>query len=134
MLLALKTRQIARNVMASTIKPEFWSWENEYDNAQLITKRIVYAFHLWIFRMTAEGALMSFLTFLIGAPILAMAIVMMRKIHVKISRKNQYWSNRTQLNQDVKAKLKVLEDKMKSQEAKMESRIEKEVRQQLQNL
>ena len=120
--------------MASTIKPEFWSSENEYDNAQLITKRIVYAFHLWIFRMTAEGALMSFLTFLIGAPILAMAIVMMRKIHVKISRKNQYWSNRTQLNQDVKAKLKVLEDKMKSQEAKMESRIEKEVRQQLQNL
>ena len=114
--------------------PEVWSPENEYDNAQIITKRILYAFRLWIFRLTAIETLSSFMTLLIGVPILVFISVMMCKVSSKIMRKSQYWSNEDQLNKDLEMKIKAFEAKQRKKMMKHGKFIKEAVRQEYQDL
>ena len=90
-----------------------WTSENEYDTAQLITKRILYAFRLWIFRLTGFSVIASFLTYLIGLPCLGFIMSLMFKINAKIQRKIHHYSNKLELDKMWKEELKAFRIKEK---------------------
>lgn len=69
---------------------EFWSSENEFDVAQLITKRILYAFHLWTFRLGAFQLVFIFLSIVFGIPLLVSLVGLLGKINEKTQRKRRY--------------------------------------------
>ena len=82
------------------IKQAFkWTTENEYDTAQLVTKRILYAFRLWILRLTEFSTICNFGTLAIGLAFFGFITNLMYKTDAKIHRKISHYSNKPELEQ-----------------------------------
>ena len=83
-----------------------WTSENEYDTAQLVTKRILYAFRLWILRLTEFSTICSFITLAIGLAFFGFITNLMYKTNAKIHRKIRHYSNKQELDKKFKEELK----------------------------
>ena len=83
-----------------------WTSENEYDTAQLVTKRILYAFRLWIFRLSVFATICAFINLIIGLPCLGLIVGLMYKSNAKIQRKTLQYSNTQELEKKFKEKIK----------------------------
>ena len=75
-----------------------WTSENEYDTAQLVTKRILYVFRLWILRLTEFSTICSFITLAIGLAFFGFITNLMYKTDAKIHRKIRHYSNKPKLD------------------------------------
>ena len=95
------------------LEPLEWTSENDFDTAQLITKRILYASRLWIFRLNVFAAICSFTTLLIGHLALGLIAFLMYKSNAKIQRKIRQYSNNPELEKKVREKMKELRKKEK---------------------
>ena len=79
--------------------------ENEYDTAQLVSKlrsyskRILYAFRLWILRLTGFSTICNFVTLAIG-----FITNLMYKTDAKIHRKISHYSNKPELEQKIQGR------------------------------
>ena len=83
-----------------------WSSENEYDTAQLVTKRILYVFRLWILRLTEFSTICSFITLAIGLAFFGFITNLMCKTNEKIHRKIRHYSNKPELDKKFNEELK----------------------------
>ena len=83
-----------------------WTSENEYDTAQLVTKRILYAFRLWILRLTEFSTICNFVTLAIGLAFFGFITNLMYKTDAKIHRKIRHYSNKPELDKKFKEELK----------------------------
>ena len=83
-----------------------WESENDYDTAQLVTKRILYASRLWIFRLTVFAVICSFIALIFGLPSLGLIVALMYKSNAKIQRKIRQYSNKPELEKKFKEKIK----------------------------
>ena len=89
------------------IKQAFkWTTENEYDTAQLVTKRILYAFRLWILRLTEFSTICNFVTLAIGLAFFGFITNLMYKTDAKIHRKIRHYSNKPKLDKKFKEELR----------------------------
>ena len=87
------------------IKQAFkWTTENEYDTAQLVTKRILYAFRLWILRLTEFSTICNFVTLAIGLAFFGFITNLMYKTDAKIHRKISHYSNKPELEQKIQGR------------------------------
>ena len=84
--------------------------ENEYDTAQLVSKlrsyskRILYAFRLWILRLTKFSTICSFITLAIGLAFFGFITNLMYKTDAKIHRKISHYSNKPELEQKIQGR------------------------------
>ena len=85
-----------------------WTSENEYDTAQLVTKRILYAFRLWILRLNECSTICSFITLAIGLAFFGFITNLMYKTNAKIHRKIRHYSNKQELDKKFKENSKNL--------------------------
>ena len=88
----------------NTTKASKWTSENEYDTAQLVTKRILYVFRLWILRLTEFSTLCSFIT--LELAFFGFITNLMYKTNAKIHRKIRHYSNKPELDKKFKEELK----------------------------
>ena len=95
------------------LEPLEWTSENDFDNAQLITKRILYASRLWIFRLNVFAVICSFTTLFIGTLAFGWIVKLMYKSNAKIQRKIRQYSNNPELDKKVREKMKELRKKEK---------------------
>ena len=90
----------------NTTKAFKWTSENEFDTAQLVTKWILYAFRLWILRLTEFSTVCSFITLAIGLAFFGFITNLMYKTKAKIHRKIHHYSNKPELDKKFKEELK----------------------------
>ena len=90
----------------NTTKAFKWTSENEYDTAQLVTKRILYVFRLWILRLTEFSTICSFITLGIGLAFFGFITNLMCKTNAKIHRKSRHYSNKPELDKKFNEELK----------------------------
>ena len=90
----------------NTTKAFKWTPENEYDTAQLVTKRILYVFRLWILRLTEFSTICSFITLGIGLAFFGFITNLMCKTNAKIHRKIRHYSNKPELDKKFNEELK----------------------------
>ena len=83
-----------------------WTSENENDTAQLVTKRILYAFRLWILRLTEFSAICSFISMAFGLACFGFILNLMYKTNAKIHRKIRHFSNKPELDKKFKEEIK----------------------------
>ena len=88
----------------NTTKAFKWTSENEYDTAQLVTKRILYVFRLWILRLTEFSTICSFITLGIGLAFFGFITNLMYKTDAKIHRKISHYSNKPELEQKIQGR------------------------------
>jgi len=72
---------------------EFWSSEDDYDVAQMMTKRITYTIYRWLFRLIIMLGLMAVTTFVLVVPLSFALILINRSIQRVIARRRNYWEN-----------------------------------------
>ena len=77
---------------------DIWTSENEFDTAQLFTKRILYAFNLWMFHLSGFSLISSFVLWTVGVYILGFILVLMYKIAKKIQKNLLHHSNKQKLD------------------------------------
>lgn len=76
--------------MTSSNPSEFWTSENEFDIAQIITKRVLFSFYLWIGRLTSIQVILTFLSLGFGLPLLIFMMALVSKTKEKIQRKQRF--------------------------------------------
>lgn len=103
----------------------FWSSENEYDNAQMITKRILFTFYSWIFRFSAAAVIMTYLTVVIAGFTIAFVLSVMVISRGIAARKRDFWQNRKILNHHLKAQLKAYQHELEAEEKARQERLHK---------
>ncbi len=96
---------------------EYWSSENDYDVAQIMTKRVTYTVYTWLFRVMIMLGLMAVVTFVVCVPVAATLLIVNRRIRSVIVRKRKYWENDEYLLKEV---MKKVDKKMKAIEKEKE--------------
>ena len=95
-----------------------WTPENEYDTSQLFTKRVLYAFNLWMFRLSGFSLISSFVLWTVGVYILGFILVLMYKIAKKIQKNLLHHSNKQKLD-------KIFMEQVKNYRKKQRTRSKK---------
>ncbi len=98
---------------------EFWSSENDYDVAQIMTKRVTFTVYMWLFRVMIMLGLMAVLTFVICVPITITLLILNNNIRRVIVRKRKYWENDEYLLAEV---IKKVDKKIKKMEKEKQKR------------
>ena len=114
--------------MSAETTTEFWTSENPFDVAQIITKRILYAFYLWLFRFSGASIIMIFVTFIIGAISLIILSTLMSRINSVLNKKYEFWTDKERLEGSMKKKERNFKAKLKRRQANREKRLKKQVR------
>ena len=114
--------------MSNETTTEFWTSENPFDVAQIITKRILYAFYLWLFRFSGASVILIFLTFIIGSVAMVILSILMSRINRELNRKYGFWTDREHLEGSLKKKEKDFKAKLKRRNAKREKKLRRQVK------
>ena len=106
---------------------EFWTSENPFDVAQIITKRILYAFYLWLFRFSGASVILAFMTFVIGVIAVVILGILISKINGELNRKYKFWTNRKHIDSVLKKKERAYKSKLRAKNAKREKKLRRQV-------
>ena len=106
---------------------EFWTSENPFDVAQIITKRILYAFYLWLFRFSGASVILAFVTFVIGTVAVVILGLLLSKINAELNRKYKFWTNRKLVDSSLKKKERAFKSKLRAKNAKREQKLRRQV-------
>ena len=102
---------------------EFWSTENEYDQAQLIVLRVLYSLRLSLHYSTLFNVALFFSTILLGVPLIVIMTWMLQKAKKNVQRKIDFWTNITEIEKLMKCELLEFKKKQKKMEEKRDKKL-----------
>lgn len=97
----------------------FWTSEDNYDVAEVMTKRVTFTLYTWLFRLMIALALMVVVTFVICVPIALTLLILNGNIRRVVARKRKYWENEENLVEEVRRRV---EEKYEELERKKRQR------------
>ena len=106
---------------------EFWTSENPFDLAQIITKRILYAFYLWLFRFSSSSVVLAFVTFVIGTLAVVILSILMSRIDQELNRKHRFWTNTKLIDTSLKKKEKAFKSRLQAKNVKREKKLKRQI-------
>ena len=114
--------------MANITIKEFWTSENEYDQAHIIVLRVLFSLRTALHHSIAFNFGLNFVLILLGIPLIAALIVKNNEIRQEIRRKQDFWSDKTQLEKLMKNELKNFKQAQKKKQRKHEKKRLKEMK------
>ena len=134
--MATTSTTAASNITTTTeaTTTPFWESENNFDIAEVMTKRVTFTVYTWLFRVMIMLGLMMVITFVICVPIAITLMILNSHISRVIVRKRKYWQNEDLLIKEVQRKVDEKAEQMKQKQEEKDFQVMQEAIQDVQKL